>query len=81
GSGHAIYEKQEHNELFVAIAVMKAINFKLNANPSGMCLGSNFDPLEKAKFQFYSTCPLDPAFKDNFSQTYAMLEKLQNAVA
>ncbi|KIJ09746.1 hypothetical protein PAXINDRAFT_87048, partial [Paxillus involutus ATCC 200175] len=67
GSGHAVYDKQEEEEPFVAITVGKVVDFKLNTNPSGMYLGKDFSLLSKAKYQFFSTRPLDPAFKDDFS--------------
>ncbi|KAF8835624.1 hypothetical protein BDN67DRAFT_912710, partial [Paxillus ammoniavirescens] len=49
------------------ITVGKVVDFKLNVNPSGTYLGKAFGPLSKAKYQCFSTRPLDPAFKDDFS--------------
>ncbi|KIJ11074.1 hypothetical protein PAXINDRAFT_157428 [Paxillus involutus ATCC 200175] len=81
GSGHTIFDKGEDEEPFTAITVGKVLDYKLNANPSGTYLGKDFGSLSKAKYQFYLTRPLDPAFKDDFLRTYAMLEKLQTLVA
>lgn len=81
GSGHAIFDVKEEDEPFIAVLVGKVIDYELNANPNGTYLNDEFGTLEKAKYQFYTTRPIDPAFKEDFSHTYTLLDHLQNIVA
>ena len=78
-SGHIIYDIHS-NTPFISIAVVQAIDYRLNCRPSGNFL-SNYGKLENAKYQLYGARPADANFRADFTIVYNFLAKLQTEAA
>ncbi|KIK91579.1 hypothetical protein PAXRUDRAFT_149183 [Paxillus rubicundulus Ve08.2h10] len=79
GMGHAVFQKDE-DDPFTTIVIGKVVDYRLNAGPGGTFLNPDFGPIQKAKYQFYLTRPVDAAFREDFDRTYAFLDGLQNTI-
>ncbi|KIK84220.1 hypothetical protein PAXRUDRAFT_27489 [Paxillus rubicundulus Ve08.2h10] len=78
--GHVVYDKRTDN-IFIGVAVLKALDYKLNCGPLSNYLREKFGNIMKAKYQIYTAKPMIAGFHDNFIYLFNTLKKLQVDVA
>ncbi|KAG8213361.1 hypothetical protein J3R82DRAFT_11851 [Butyriboletus roseoflavus] len=78
--GHIVYDKCTQN-IFIGVAVVKALDFKLNCGTLGNHLTDKFGDVTKAKYQIFTRKPMVAGFHDDFDILFNVLKKLQSDVA